>query len=525
MPSEPEETEFPPVRFLDSNKEKTMLHLRRNTARASWTEHIGSVRRMLLMTALLALACMFISDAGASGTAQPARASLLLNAKWRGDFDEMVPKRIIRALVVYSKTFYFLDRGRQRGLSYDLLKEFEKFVNQKLKTETLKVNVVFIPVRRDELVTGLVNGLGDIAVANLTITPERFKQVDFSDPLLTGVNELLVSGPKAPAVAVIDDLAGKEIHVRKSSSYYESLLKLNAAFQKAGKPPIKLVAAEEEFEDEDLLEMVNAGLIPMIVMDSHKADFWAQIFNDIKVHVDITVRTDAEIAWAFRKNSPQLKALVNEFVRGHKKGTLLGNMLLKRYLKETRYVKNSISEQELKKFSIMVQYFQKYAAQYKFDYLMIGAQAYQESGLDQSKRSQAGAVGVMQVLPSTAADPNIGVPDIEKLEKNIHAGTKYLRFIIDQYYRNEPMADVDKVLFGFASYNAGPARVNGLRKKAAQMGLNPNIWFHNVEYAAAKEIGQETVQYVANIYKYYIAYRSVVTQREKKEKLREEKSS
>jgi len=458
---------------------------------------------------------------GPGKKAQPAQR-VNLNQKWVGDLDGMLKDRVIRVLVVYSKTFYFLDHGRQRGLSYDMLKEFEKFVNQKYKTKTLRVHVVFYPVRRDQLITSLVDGLGDIAVANLTITPGRQKHVAFSDPLLTGVKELLVTGPAAPPVNSIDDLAGRELHVRKSSSYYESLAALNTSFKKGGKPRMKLIAAQENFEDEDLVEMVNAGLIPMIVMDSHKAHFWAQIFDKIRVHDGIAVRKGGEIAWAFRKKSPKLKALVNEFVKGHKKGTLIGNMLLKRYLKSTKFVKNALDDQELQKFNSMLAFFEKYAGQYDFDYLMIAAQAYQESGLDQSKRSHLGAVGVMQILPSTAADPNVGIPNIEKLEKNIHAGTKYLRFIIDRYFKDEPMNDGNKILFGFAAYNAGPARVRGLRQKAAAMGLDPNVWFYNVEVAAAKEIGRETVQYVSNIYKYYVAYRMVVSQMEKKKQLRKQ---
>ncbi|MBW2491758.1 MAG: transglycosylase SLT domain-containing protein, partial [Deltaproteobacteria bacterium] len=225
-----------------------------------------------------------------------------------------------------------------------------------------------------------------------------------------------------------------------------------------------------------------------------------------------------EIAWAFRKNSPKLKAVVNDFVKGHKEGTMLGNVLFKRYLKNTKYVKNSLSEKELKKYQSMLKLFKKYAGEYGFNYLMISAQAYQESGLDHSKRSPSGAVGVMQVLPNTAKDPNINIPDIEKLENNIHAGTKYLRFIIDRYYKDEPMDEVNKMLFAFASYNAGPARVNELRKKAKAMGLDPNVWLYNVEIAAAKSIGRETVQYVSNIYKYFISYQMVLMQAEKKQK-------
>jgi membrane-bound lytic murein transglycosylase MltF len=454
-----------------------------------------------------------------------AKRVLLKNEPWIGDFNKMTEKRQIRVLVTYSKTFYFLDRGQQRGITYDLLEEFEKYVNKKLKAKTLKINVVYIPVRRDELIPCLVKGLGDMAVANLTITPERQKRVDFSNPLMTGVQELLVTGPAAPSVSSLDDLAGKEIHVRKSSSYYESLVELNASLKKNGKKPIKLIPVDDVLEDEDLLEMVNAGLIPMIIMDSHKAQFWTQIFEKIKVRSEINVRTGGEIAWAFRKNSPKLKAVINDFVAGHKEGTLIGNMLFKRYLKNTKYVKNSLSKQELKKFEDMVQFFKKYADRYDFDYLMITAQAYQESGLDHSKKSSAGAIGVMQLLPTTAADPNVNIADIEKLENNIHAGTKYLRFIINQYYKDEPMDNVNKLLFAFASYNAGPAKVNRLRKETAVMGLDPNIWFHNTEIAAAKIIGRETVQYVSNIYKYYIAYRMVTEQTERKQKIMEKKAA
>jgi len=463
--------------------------------------------------------CFWLTASPAAAQQAQQEEFLPLLEKRLGDFDAMAERREIRALVVYSKTFYFLDQGRQRGSIYELFKEFEKFVNKKLKTKTLALRVLFIPVRRDQLIPWLVEGRGDIAAANLTVTPQRQKQVDFSDPFISGIKELLVTGPAAPPVESLEDLAGKEIHVRLSSSYYQSLMQLNQSFQQAGKPKMNLVAADEMFEDEDLLEMVNAGLIPMIVMDSHKAQFWEQIFDKIKVHADIAVRTGGEIAWAFRKGSPKLKAVVDEFVKGHKKGTLLGNMLLKRYLRDTKYVKNSTTQEEMEKFRIMVSIFEKYAGQYDFDYLMVGAQAYQESGLDNSKRSPAGAVGVMQLLPATAADPNVGIPDIEKLDKNIHAGIKYLRFIVDRYFKDEPMDDVNKMLFAFASYNAGPARVSSLRNNAAKMGLDPNVWFHNVEVVAAREIGRETVQYVSNIYKYYIAYRRLVDQQEKKERL------
>lgn len=449
---------------------------------------------------------LFISDTGILAT----ESFIQLDQKWTGDFNDMTERRIIRALVPYSKTFYFIDGADQRGLTYEMLKQFEAFVNKLVNTGVLDIKVMIVPTKRDELLPALVAGRGDIAAGNLTVTAERLKSVDFSVPHNTNIDEIIVSGPLAPPIQTVDDLSGQEIHVRQSSSYYESLLSLNKAFESAGKAPATLVMADELLEDEDLLEMMNANLIPMIVIDSHKAEFWAQIFKDLTLHPKITLRTGGQIAWAIRKESPELKKIIDRFVRTHKKGTKIGNILFRRYLQNTKWVRNSLNEDEFERFKEAVEYFKLYAVRYDFDWLLIAALAYQESRIDQNKRSPAGAIGVMQLLPSTAADPNVGIPDIENLELNIHAGTKYLRFLYGRYFEKEPMSKKNKMLFTFASYNAGPARVARLRNEAKQAGLDPNIWFHNVEIVAAKRIGRETVDYVTNIYKYYTAYRLII---------------
>jgi membrane-bound lytic murein transglycosylase MltF len=145
----------------------------------------------------------------------------------------------------------------------------------------------------------------------------------------------------------------------------------------------------------------------------------------------------------------------------------------------------------------------------------MAAQGYQESQLDQAARSRVGAIGVMQVMPATGKD--LGVGDITQAEPNIHAGIKYMRWMIDQYYGSEPMTRLDKALFAFASYNAGAGRISQFRRDAPKRGLDPNVWFHNVEYVAADKIGPETVTYVANIYKYYIAYRLILESRAARE--------
>ena len=433
------------------------------------------------------------------------------NKPWTGDLEGMIERRMVRVLVVHSKTFYFLDKGAQRGLTHDLFKVFEDDLNKRLKTRHIRVHLWFVPVSRDELLPALIDGRGDIAAANLTITPERLKVVDFAAPIYTGVSEIVITGPQSPEIRTVDDLAGKDVFVRKSSSYYESLVALNDRLKAEAKPEVRLTAAPEVLEDEDLLEMLNAGLVGIVVVDSHKADFWAQIFPDIVLHPDVAVRTGGEIAWAIRKDSPRLRAELDAFAAAHKQGSAFGNELLRRYLKSVKYVKNATSEAEIKKLRDLRLYFESYGREYKLDWILMAAQGYQESRLDQSVKSPVGAIGVMQVMPDTGKELAVG--DIRQAAPNVHAGAKYIRFMVDRYFKDEPMDETNKMLFAFASYNAGPARIAKLRKEAKKRGLDPNLWFNNVELIAAEKIGRETVTYVSNIYKYYVAYTLVENQR------------
>ena len=439
---------------------------------------------------------------------------------WKGDLPGMLDRRVIRVLTTYSKTFFFIDKGQQRGATHDIFAEFERSLNaqlakeKKLKQRHLKVRIIFVPVTRDNLFTALNEGKGDIAAANLTITAARQQQVAFTDPIYSDIQELLISGPASPQVKNVDDLAGKTVFVRRSSSYYESLEALNARFAKASLPHIVIKPAPEALEDEDLLEMLNAGLIPLIVVDRHKALFWKQVFPKIQVHEDIVLRDNGNIAWAVRKDNPQLLAKLNGFIKDNRQGSTLGNTLLLRYLKSAKYVKNAAAEKERRKFLKMVEIFRKYGDRYDVDWLLMAAQGYQESRLNQSVRSHVGAIGVMQVMPSTGKELKVG--DIKQLDPNIHAGVKYMRWMIDRYYGDEPMTQLDKALFSFASYNAGPARIARLRTETKKRGFDPNIWFGNVENLAAEKIGAETVTYVSNIYKYYIAYRLILDEMNRK---------
>ena len=442
-------------------------------------------------------------------------------APWKGDLDGMLERGQVRVLVVPSRTHYFDIEGTQKGITYELLTRFQDWLNSKYPPaiKHIKTHIIFIPVSRDRIVPALQEGYGDIAIAALTVTPGRQQAVEFSASFFRDINEIIVTGNDSPEITTMNDLSGKKIFVRRSSSYWEHLERLNGQLHEQGLDPVILTPAPEELQDEDLMEMLNAGLTDILVVDDYKAVLWSSVFPNLKLHHDIPINTGGEFGWMFRKDSPRLKAAINEFASTHKQGTLLGNIFVSRYVDKSRFVRNALSSGETDRFRKVVDLFRHYGDQYDLDYMLLLAQSYQESGLNQQAKSPVGAIGIMQLMPATGNQMNVG--DIRQLETNIHAGVKYIRHLVDHYYSDEPMDELNKILFAFASYNAGPGRVKGLRKATEKAGLDPNLWFNNVEVLAARKIGAETVTYVSNIFKYYVAYKLVQEEESAGKKVKE----
>src|SRR3954447_14377241 len=389
----------------------------------------------------------------------PEAETLLERATYHGDLDVLLRKGAIRVLTAYSKTDFFVDKGESGGVTYEYMRAFEAFLQERQGGRGAKVVGSFVPVSRDRLIPALLAGEGDVAAANLTVTPERRARVDFSEPYLRDVKEVVVTGPASPELATVDDLAGREVWARRSSSYWASLEALDRRLAAAKREPLRLVEADEHLEDEDLLDMLNAGLIPLTVVDDHKARLWARVLPEIKVREDVAVREGGRIAFALRKQSPKLKAALDAFVAKTGRGTTFGNIVFARYLTDNDFVKDVSGEADRRKFEAVVEVFRRFGDRYGFDPLMLAAQGYQESRLNNSLHSKTGAVGIMQVLPLTAENPNVDIADIQVLENNIHAAAKYMRFVMDTYFPEAKMDPFNRTMFAFASYNAGPAKI------------------------------------------------------------------
>jgi membrane-bound lytic murein transglycosylase MltF len=455
----------------------------------------------------------------AADAVEPRQLSLA-NKPWTGDFDAMLKRRLIRVYVPYSRSLYFVDKGRERGIAAELVRDVERWLNQKYRKQLGKrpLTLYIVAATRDKLIPDLRAGLADIAVGNLTVTEARLKKVDFVAPDDKLVNvEILVTGPASPAIGTLDELAGRTVHVRKASSYYDSLAALNERFGKEGKAAVKLVLVPDALEDEDMLEMLNAGLLQAIVVDDWKAKMWAQVLPKLTAHEDVVLREPTRKGWAIRKNSPKLMTELTELYSTTMRQTGVIPYRQKQYMARIKALHDATGA-DYKRFERTIALFEKYGAQYDFDPLMLAAQGYQESTLDQSKRSHVGAIGVMQVMPATGKELKVG--DITKIEANIHAGAKYMDQLMSRYFQDANFREQDRTLFAFAAYNAGPGNIRRMRAEAKKRGLDPDRWFNNVETVTAEKIGIEPTTYVRNIFKYYVSYKLTEDARAQAEKLK-----
>ena len=467
---------------------------------------MNCILKLLLLTLVLGWATLCMAQQSPLATSESPRQLSLSNEPWLGDFEQMLDRRLIRVLTPYSRTLYFHDKGQERGMTAELARNFERYLNKKYAKQLQKrpVTIVLVPTTRDRLIEDLNQGLGDVVAGHLTETADRAKLVDFIAPEDFSVSELVLTAANAPSIKNVDDLAGQSVHVRPSSSYYESLTSLNQRFKAEGKPSINLIPVPEALEDEDLMEMLNAGVVGIIIVDDWKADIWTKILPKITL-TDVSVRSAGHAGWAFRKQSPALQAALEDFyVNDVKKHRLIEQSIVS-FNRTIKQISNNTTDSEWQRFANILKLFEKYGDQYRFDPLMLAAQGFQESQLKQSARGPSGAIGVMQVLPTTGKTLEVG--DIRLLEPNIHAGAKYLDELMARYFKDVDFSNDDRTLFAFASYNAGPGTINRLRREAEKRGLDPNRWFNNLELVVADKVGWETTTYVRNIYKYYAAYK------------------
>ncbi len=472
--------------------------------------------RQILKIFLIAFSCAFLLSPA------NARDSEILTGI-RGDLPKILERHTLRILVSYDNVGFYMEKGRQDGLYVAMMKKFEQYLRQKyVSAERLKL--YFIPVREDEMMKLIADGYGDLALG-ITPTNEFKRYVDFSIPEKLWLKEIAVTKIGTKEIKSLQDFAGRTVWARRSSSYYVSLNLLNDYLKASGLMPVNIVGADEFLTDADLVDMVGRGEIPATIVNDSKLVIWRRYFGNVVFNMEAPIKVNSTLNWAIRHNSPLLYKEINLFLRSYRDGTAQGTKVYDQYMRTHPTYRARVERQDSERLGINVEnfkkfsnIFQKYGKHYGIDWILLMAQSYQESTLNPNARSNRGAVGIMQVLPSTAQEWYIGVDGVNDLDNNVHAGTKYMRYMLDSYFNEPELSEYERMLLALAAYNCGPNRITKYREEARTSGLNPNVWFGNVEAIAASHGATETVNYVQNISELYVSYQEsykINTERQK----------
>ncbi|MDB2407586.1 transglycosylase SLT domain-containing protein [Jannaschia sp.] len=436
-----------------------------------------------------------------------------------GGLDAIRERGFLRMAVAPDPLMIAYDGERALGIAMEIARELELFMADRPDASATPTVVVPTPMPRRAIADNVDDGLTDFST--LTVTQaEEDPELTYTRPLIEGVNDVVVLGEGVNGVEEIDDLAGLPIYLSEDGRYARNAQGLNDRRVALGKPPLDLRFVDGRLDDYDLIEMVEIGLIPATIATDFKARFWQTVYPSIVVRDDMPLTRDARIAWVLRADNPELADVLNGFAEIARKGTLLGNIVLQRYASSAEWIENIGADDAQSRLDEVAPVIAHYAERYGFDADLLMAQAYQESRLDQTRRSHVGAIGVMQVMPTTAADPVVGIPDVTALEENVHAGVKYLRWLRDTFFDDPAIDPLDQSLLAFAAYNAGPGGVRRAQRTAHEMGLDPHVWFENVEVAIQRSVSREPAIYVRNIFKYYVSYRLLADLRAEAETVR-----
>jgi len=422
----------------------------------------------------------------------------------RGDLARIQERKVIRMLTLNNAASYFILKGALMGFEYELAEKFAQFLGVELE-------IVVAPAFRD-LIPWLIEGRGDFIAANLTPTRQRRGlPVAFSRPY-DYVREMLV-GPAGSPLKSVEDLNGREIAVRRNSSYWESLRRLQE-----GGIDLRLLEVPPEMETEEIISRLADGVYPLTVADSNILAIETAWGSPVTGLFPLSPEKIPH-CWAVRRENPELLEAINRFLEKTYRGTFF-NLTYRKYFSDER-----ASRQRQEKpgdgssLSPYDDFFRKYAAAYGFEWLLLAAQAYQESRFDPRAVSWAGAKGLMQLMPATAEQ--MGLHPLEDPETGLHAGVKYLDWIRKRLDRN--LEGENLLWFALAAYNAGLGHVRDARRLAEKKGWDGSTWFDNTEKALlllaqpayARQArygyvrGQEPVEYVRRIRARVQAYREL----------------
>ncbi len=425
--------------------------------------------------------------------------------------EEIVKSGYLRVLTRNNDTSFFIYRGHRMGFDYEVGKKLAQALG-------IRVDMI-ITQSWTEMVPALLKGEGDVIAAEVTVTDERKRQVLFAEPW-GHTREVVVWKDGTRPLKAAEDLSGKEVHVRKSASYFATVLALNAKLKAAGRPQVVVKPVSEDWETDTILQAVARGEIAYTIADEILANVHTAYWDNLVVGPPISDERD--LAWSVRPGDVKLKKAIDRVFHELRKKPDF-NLLKSKYFEAQRSLKKERKDKfyasetgTLSQYDPMVR---KYAEQHQFDWRLVAAQIYQESHFDPTRKSWVGALGLFQIMPATAR--GLGINDPTDPEQSIRGGLKYMQQLSDHY---KDVADpIERYRFALAAYNSGFGHVDdarhlsrGDKKDAARwrevapylLKLADRKFAQRARFGFCR--GSEPVDYVRHIDERYTGYAQLV---------------
>ncbi len=436
--------------------------------------------------------------------------------------EEIVKSGYIRVLTRNNDTSFFIYRGHRMGFDYELGKKLAQHLG-------IRVDMI-ITQNWAEMVPALLKGEGDVIAAEVTVTDERRNQVLFAEPWAR-TREVVVWKDGSPPIGAPEDLSGKEVHVRRSSTYFGTLTALNGKLAAAGKAKVEIRIVPEDQETDTILEGVSRGSIVYTVADDLLANIHTAYWDNLVVGPPISAERD--VAWAVRPGDTRLRNVVDQVFRELRRKPDF-NVLRKKYFEADRSLRKERNDRfyasETGTLSPYDPLVRKYAEQHGFDWRLVAAQIYQESHFDPKRKSWVGALGLFQIMPATAR--GLGIKDPTDPEQSIRGGLKYMEQLSAHY--KDVHDPIERYRFALAAYNTGFGHVDDARNLAQRDRKDVTHWRDVAPYLlklsdrrVARRTrygfcrGIEPVDYVRHIDERYTGYAQLVPLRKSVEAKRD----
>lgn len=408
----------------------------------------------------------------------------------------------LRVLVNQSRNSSGSVKGQSIGVEYHRLRAFEQYLNRNSR-DGRSLRLKIIPKAKDQLLGALQRGEGDLVAPGELLNVRTGHDVSASTAIRREVPLVLVSKQGNRHYRSLEQLAGRSLSLPAGSAVGDALRLINQQLADRKLPPIVVEWVDPSLAVEDVLEMVQAGIFERTAVELPIAERWAKVMPKLRVDKHLILARDGDMKWFVRPDAPMLRASIDRFFSGYQ-SPADQDAAFQRVYRRLYKVHSPLGRTERQRLEKVRPVLQQHAEQQGFDWLMLAALAFKESTLNPSARGASGATGLMQITPAAAR--SVGVSNIQNLDGNVQASSKYLALIRRNFFNSPQLNERERMAFVLAGYNLGPQRVQSLRAEARRRGLNPNQWFFQVERVAMEQMGMGVVSYVNAVNKYYLAY-------------------